>query len=260
MIASWPTFFEQTRPTLLALILFAIVLAAIEAGFLVGRRRPSSDTNAGAVQSIILTLVGLLLGFMFSFAAQRYDIRRDTGVREANAISTAYLRANFLQEPQATELRRLLSEHLTLRIRFYDAQSVHEQQALSEQADLLERHIWQVSTTSPIREPGGSHTILLSNAINDVLDRAAEENAVFAVGIPPAITMLLFIVVAISGWLMGYDLGRLRHRDPMYTLTFAVLVTFVTYTIADLSNPRNGLIRASNAPLMETHVPNTTAK
>jgi hypothetical protein len=48
---------------------------------------------ACAVQAAILTLLGLIIGFSFSMAVSRYDLRKTYKDAEANAIGTEYVRA-----------------------------------------------------------------------------------------------------------------------------------------------------------------------
>jgi hypothetical protein len=244
-------FLDELQPGLLALLLLATVVIAVEVGFRLGKRRPSADTSSGAVQSVILTLVGLLLGFMFSFAAQRYDIRRDIAVREANAIGTTYLRASFVKEPAGSELRRELAHYLDIRIHFYEAGSPTVRNGLLALGNSLQNRLWTLATTEPLTEPVNAHAMLLATTMNDVFDRAEEQTRAFASGVPPPIILLLFVVAAISGWLLGYGLGCVGKLDRTYTLTFAVLVSFVTYAIADLSQPQQGLIHTSNAALVD---------
>jgi hypothetical protein len=243
------TFLADLRPGLLALLLLAIVVVAVEVGFWLGKRHPSTDTSAGAVQGVILTLVGLLLGFMFSFAAQRYDIRRDVAVREANAIGTTYLRTNFLKEPAGSQLRRELARYLDVRIQFYESGSPTARKRLIAESNAMQNRLWTLATTAPLTEPVNAHATLLTATMNDVFDRAEEQVRAFASGVPPPIILLLFVVAAISGWLLGYGLGRVGKPDRTYTLTFAVLVSFVTYAIADLSQAQQGLIHTSSAAL-----------
>ena len=50
----------------------------------------------GLGQAAVFGLIALILGFSFSFAAQRFEERRALVVSEADAIRTAYLRAGFL--------------------------------------------------------------------------------------------------------------------------------------------------------------------
>ena len=54
----------------------------------------------GVVQGALLTLVGLILAFGLAMAVGRYEARRAAVVDDANAIGTAYLRAQTLHEPQ----------------------------------------------------------------------------------------------------------------------------------------------------------------
>lgn len=244
-------FLAGLHPGPLALLLFAVVLIAVEFGFLMGRTRPSPDSASSTLEGIILTLVGLLLGFMFSFAAQRYEVPRDVAVREANAIGTTYLRADFLKEPYASEMRGELARYLDLRIASYRAASSAERSRLGTETDALQRRLWTLCTTAAITEPVNAHTTLLTATMNDVIDRSEEQTRAFATGIPPPIVLLLFVVVAISSWLLGYGLGRIGKRDYAYTLIFAILVSFVTYAIADLSEAQQGLIQTSDAALVD---------
>jgi hypothetical protein len=47
-------------------------------------------------QAAIFALIALILGFSFSFAVGRFEVRRALVVSETDAITTAYLRAGFL--------------------------------------------------------------------------------------------------------------------------------------------------------------------
>ncbi|HTJ27334.1 MAG TPA: hypothetical protein VMA36_14330 [Candidatus Limnocylindria bacterium] len=244
-------FVAALSPGALALLLLAVVSVAIEVGFWIGARVSSSGASDGPSQGITLTLVGLLLGFMFSFAAQRYDVRRDVAVREANAIGTTYLRADFLEEPAASQMRRELARYLDLRIAYYRERSVDARRRTSVETLTLQRRLWALATTSPLTEPTNARAALLTSTMNDVFDRAEDQEIAFAAGVPPPIVLLLFVVVAISGWLLGFGLGRAGKRDLVYTVAFSVLVSFVTYSIADLSQARTGLIQTSDAPLLD---------
>lgn len=106
-----------------AVAILLLLLACLEAGFRGGRRAATTAGDAaggsqlGAVQGAALGLLGLLLGFSFGGAASRFMERQRLIVREANAIGTAYLRAELLDEPCKSELRRTLADYLTHRIR-----------------------------------------------------------------------------------------------------------------------------------------------
>lgn len=58
-----------------------------------------------------LTLLGLLIGFSFSMAVNRYDQRKHCEEAEASAIGTEYRRADLLPSDVATKVRRLLENY-----------------------------------------------------------------------------------------------------------------------------------------------------
>ena len=54
-----------------------------------------------------LTLLGLIIGFSFSMAVNRYDQRKIYEEAEANAIGTEYVRADLLPAADAARVRAL---------------------------------------------------------------------------------------------------------------------------------------------------------
>src|SRR5215469_11641718 len=85
-------------------LVFVLSLAALwlcaQLGVALRRRQEAHGERAPDAFTIILTasltLLGLIVGFTFSMAVNRYDIRKDYEEREANAIGTMYVRAGFL--------------------------------------------------------------------------------------------------------------------------------------------------------------------
>src|SRR5262245_66482364 len=75
----------------------------------------------GVIQGATLTLLGLIIGFTFSMALGRYDLRKNYEEQEANAIGTEYLRASLLPAADAVKVRGLLRDYLQQRVLFYTA-------------------------------------------------------------------------------------------------------------------------------------------
>jgi len=105
----------------LAVGLFVGVLAFLELGRRIGRRRIASGGEAGfgAVESAVFGLMGLLIAFTFSGAAGRFDARRDLVTREANAIGTAWLRIDLVPGEAQAKLRDLFRRYLDSRLATY---------------------------------------------------------------------------------------------------------------------------------------------
>src|SRR5262249_51168818 len=88
-----------------AALLILVLVAALEMGRWLGGVVPVGDRQFSIISALVLALVGLLLAFSFSLAAERYGERRAATVREANAIGTFWLRAALLPEPVRSEMR-----------------------------------------------------------------------------------------------------------------------------------------------------------
>ena len=98
----------------LALVLAGILFGATFLGLLAGRalsrHRETLSEPLGVVQGALLTLVGLVLAFGLAMAVARYEARRAAVIDDANAIGTAYLRAQTLANRPAA-LARLYAEY-----------------------------------------------------------------------------------------------------------------------------------------------------
>src|SRR5687768_9344556 len=98
-----------------------MVVLAIEAGFRLGRQFHQSpeDENESSVSVIagaILTLAGFMLAFTFGISSERLQDRKTLVREEANAIGTAWLRSDFLPEPDRAEAKGLFRKYVDDRL------------------------------------------------------------------------------------------------------------------------------------------------
>jgi hypothetical protein len=226
------------------------LLAASEIGFRVGRwRRVRADASArslvGATRTSFIGLLALLLGFAFAFAAARYDTRRDALVREANAISTAYQRADLLPEPQRAETQSLLKRYVAERLRAYDL-NTEAASASARESGVLVDAIWSdvVMATDERRiDPVIASTVL--TAFNEVFSSSEQALVAFENSIPVSILGLLSIVAAISAAVTGYSDGLSRKRMLLLVAVQPMLVALVIAAINDLDRPFSGVVNVS---------------
>ena len=116
--------FFSLKTGVLALILWGIIFGATLLGLWMGRRlRERGDTlrePLGVLQGSILGVVGLVLAFGLALAVSRYEARRAVVVDDANAIGTAYLRAQALPEPIRSSSLQLLTSYTDAEIALSD--------------------------------------------------------------------------------------------------------------------------------------------
>ena len=103
-------------------LVFVLSLMALCASALIGASwrkrhalREDEHEDFGVVEAATLTLLGLIIGFSFSMAVSRYDLRKTYEEAEANAIGTEYVRAGLLPAADAAAVRAQLREYPDLR-------------------------------------------------------------------------------------------------------------------------------------------------
>src|SRR5260370_38203934 len=110
-------------PTLIFVVSFFLLWFAAWAGGQLGQRQYNLKQEMLPDFSIVLgatlTLLGLILGFSYSMATARYDLRKTYEEAEANAIGTEYVRADLLGPVEAQQVGGLLREYSDRTIRFY---------------------------------------------------------------------------------------------------------------------------------------------
>src|SRR4051812_39752331 len=132
--------FFGLNTAVLAILLAAVMVAATLTGLFIGRRMGRSSTapreHFGVLQGALIGFMGLVLAFGLSLALGRYESRRADTVDEANAIGTAYLRAQTLAEPMRSESLDLFPRYTATSIRIADVVpgSVAEERARTSSA------------------------------------------------------------------------------------------------------------------------------
>ena len=185
-----------------------------------------------------LTLLGLLIGFCFSLAANRYDQRKNYEEAEAKSIRTEYVRADLLSAPDAARVRELLKNYLDLRIRFYETRDQQQLGRIDANTTQLQTRLWsavQAAADKQQRDPS-----LVVSGVNDVLNAQEDTQAAWEFRLPVAAWFFMFIAAIFSALLSGYS----RRRKGITVFAIVPLpVSISLFLIADLESPRRGLIR-----------------
>jgi hypothetical protein len=223
------------------LLLVVLWLAARIGTFLQGRRPLKDDEREdfGVVQTATLTLLGLIIGFTFSMAVGRYDLRKNYEEAEANAIGTEYFRAGLLPASDTAAVRTLLRKYLQQRVLFYRARSAPGQ--INQDTARLQAEMWAAVESPVVARPTPLNTLAVSG-MNDVLNSQGYTQAAWWNRIPVAAWTLMILIAVCSNLLVGYGVHGDRARRPLlFILPLVVSISFLL--IADIDSPRGGLIR-----------------
>ena len=234
--------------------LFLIMLLVLETGRRIGKRYYSmeeSDHHRGnriLVESAIYGLLGLLIAFTVSGAANRFDARRTLTVQEANAIGTAYLRLDLLPAAAQPELRRKFRRYAEARLAVFRLLPNFEaSNAEAVRANELQRSIWNEVIAALPGVPQ-SATLMLLPALNEMFDITSSRAIAGQAHTPLVILCALAVLALFCCLLAGYGLaGENPLGSALRMIGFALVVTLAIFVILDLDYPRVGLIRLDYA-------------
>jgi hypothetical protein len=232
------------------LLLFATQVAAREFGYRLGQRhnalRGTGDAEGvGLITTGMIGLLGFVLALMLSFGSTRFDERRQGTLDEANAIGTAWLRAEALGNPSGSQIAKLLKDYVAVRRDYIQADRVpSELRAINQRSTKLQQEIWS-ELTKVVRERPDPAAVALMSALNDVFDRGTSERFAHDNRIPESLFWLLMVLAHLSMGALGYQLGLKGQRSHVLASLLTAVWTAVIVVILDLSAPRLGAIRTS---------------
>jgi len=233
--------------------IFLGMIVLIEAGRRIGARRyredhEGADAGITEVESAVFALLGLLIAFTFSGAANRFDDRRKLVALEVNAIGTAWLRIDLLPAEAQPGMRELFRRYLDARnesyrrIRDRNAALAEHARALS-----LQNRIWTEAMSALRRTPPGSAEILVVPALNEMFDVVTTRRNAMSIHPPLVIFGMLGLLSLLSAALAGYAMAEGKSRSWLHVLGFAFVLSVTVYVILDVEYPRLGLIRMDDS-------------
>jgi hypothetical protein len=219
-------------------------LAAYLGDFLQRRWRPihkDEREDLDTIQTAILTLLALIIGFSFSMAVMRYDQRKNYEEAEANAIGTEYVRADLLAvDNGALSVRGLLRKYLDQRILFYEIRDQRQISQVNVETAKLQTDLWSAVWPTANAQPTPVLALAVSG-INDVLNSQGYTQAAWLNRIPVGAWTMMGLIAIFSNLLLGYR----ERRRGLLLLILPIIVSSAFLLIADIDSPRGGLIRVS---------------
>src|SRR5208283_2621119 len=216
-----------TYPLLLVFPLsFAVLWLAARIGVALRKRR-TDDTedfsqDFGIVLGATLTLLGLVIGFTFSMAINRYDQRKNYEEAEANAIGTEYVRANLLPAADAARVQSLLKQYLDRRVQFYLQNDEEELNRVSVATAALQGQLWSAVLAPAAAQPTPIVGLAVAG-MNDVLNSQSYAQAAFWNRIPIAAWLLMAAIALSCSVLLGYG-SHIAKGGPKLLLVLPVVI------------------------------------
>jgi hypothetical protein len=205
---------------------------------------PDLGTTLGG----LLGLLGLMLAFTFGMAGDRFDRRKALVVEEANAIGTAWLRTDFIPEPQRTQARDLLREYARSRLEVADKNKIAVAFARSE---TIQVEIWKVTAAAAAASPTPT-VALYAAAVNEMIDMHGRRvAAALRNPIPPTIFATLYAVAFLVLAVTGFSRGAAGDRSALATLALTLVLAVVFALILDLDRPYEGLVTVSQQAMRD---------
>jgi hypothetical protein len=244
---------ESAPLILVGLLLLAALLAAFELGYrghgwLKADRAGMRHEGPDYLLSAVLGLLALLLGFTFSMALGRYEMRRDLVVQEANAIGTIWLRAQLIEGPARGDLLGQIPAYLDARIAW--SEDGEDIKALAK-ADALQHRLWTATGLAVRSDPSVQLSRGLMDAMNEAFDVASARVVGRSAHIPERVLGTLLLYAVISVVMLGYIQAAGGRAHRLATALLLVLLTLAVVVILDLDRPRGGAIQVSQQPLLD---------
>jgi hypothetical protein len=224
-----------------ALSFFALWFSAFVGACLrrqLGRLEEDQREVFGIVQGAVLTLLGLLIGFTFSMAINRYEQRKNYEEAEANAIGTEYVRADVLPAADGARVRQLLRNYLSQRLQFYNTRDLQLLRQIDVDTAQMQNELWSAVQARAVAQPTPMVALAVSG-MNDVLNSQGYTQAAWWNRIPSEAWVLLAAIAIGCNLLIGYG----THRTSILLIVLPLAVSVSFFLIADIDSPRGGVIR-----------------
>jgi hypothetical protein len=249
-------FYRQTPPWLITILVLVLLVLLLGLGTYLRRRKiigrgadDDEHTFENMTASAVLGLLALLLGFSFSLALDRFDVRRSMTLQEANAIRSMYMRSQLLEDPYRSRMRLLLEGYTEHRIRIAGVADEDVQRRMSVKTDAYRKAI-AATTLAAIRPIYNTEFgTAFIDSMNDTLNIGSGRKAARLATIPRRVLTMLLLYMAITAVIIGFvkDQGKGRWAAAVLLLMLALSYGL----ILDIDQPNRGAIREGQVPMQD---------
>jgi cytochrome bd-type quinol oxidase subunit 2 len=245
------SYYEIDYPWTFCVLLVVVLIGATHAGYWL-RRHTTADTDDRVHEQIVAAaaavglLLSLLIAFTLSMAVDRFNVRRELMVDEANSVGTTDLRARMLPAAFSEPIRAILLKYVDVRLEYgrsgYDDAKL--QRALLRTKELQDQ-LWRHSVALA-REARDPITSIFLQSLNQTIDLSEKRLAALENRVPLPVWIMLVLIATLACTVVG---ATVRRRYWLAMLISPVMIAVAMGFVADLDSPRTGLIRVSQSSM-----------
>jgi hypothetical protein len=193
-----------------------------------------------------------MLAMTFSSVDSRFSELKRVAVEEANAIGTAFLRADLLPGADRAEVRQLLHDYVNFRVESLRSEEKgHVEQAI-EASEKLQSDLWSRAAAIADGHPTPISALFVQS-LNEVIDLHAKRiTLAIHYRLPGIIWMVLYglaiLAMAMGGFNTGLDGG---YRAVSITLAAALAFSVVFTLVIEMDRPHQHLSTATQAAMID---------
>lgn len=239
--------------------LTTVFIASLAALFLAGEAghhfggRAGGEANISTLESAMLGLLALMIGFTFAMALTRFDERRAALLDEANSIGTAALRGRLLPAPHDALSLKLLRDYVQIRLDLTShVPTAAETHAAIVRSNQIQEALWSDVKLVMAKDNAMAPTGLYIQALNETFDNQEKRLTALRNRVPNIVILALYGISIVALGFSGYASGAAERRWRLPVYIMGLLIAAVVLLIQDLDRPDAGLISVSQQPMVDT--------
>lgn len=227
--------FESAPLLAIAVLLFGLMALAFVGGRELRNRfaqHPvlrfvSGHGYDGYIMSSVFGLLVILLGLTFLLSIGRYEERRELVISHANAIETAYLRAQLLGPPHRERLGHLLTIYNDNLIELTSARPAKVPVLFANDSVIL-TEIWAATAAAVDSTRSSPLSLALTESVNKLTDLDASRRTLLITRIPTAVFVVLLSfhvgAAGVLGYLLPGGAGQFAGGLRLILMSMALLL------------------------------------
>ena len=228
------------------------ILFSCELGYQLGKNLHSKQdkeatSSLGPMVGGLLGMLAFVLAFTFSMTAAHHSARKQNVLDEANAIGTAYLRADLLNTQHRNKLKALLREYVDIRIKAVEdirTKGIAGTNigAVLKKSVALHNLLWAEASSAAIKA-NSLNTALMIASLNNVIEMHEKRvTAGLRNRIPISVWIAVLGICILTMITLGTQLGFSGKRRLVAVIPLSMAFSALLVLAVDLNRPEKGLI------------------